>query len=454
MMSDARNHARYNIITLLCLLVLFATTTPLSYATHAEAMVREIDPVVVSGNKLSGLMGRTIDNIRVFSFRGAKAAMIPFQIDQKDSSGNWMWDSSMSAVAKERDDAAKKARLNANDELVFMLFDAGDKTTDSHGAIAAERVVEIEIIDPVNHTSHWAYAAYYKSDPPPLVSTRYMRYRAKDQTVISPVYEFSYSIENIAVMNNLILNGRSIMDRTKVRGRLDWNVLFFNGTVEFNEDAIEGYMEGYIDGPVRTVTRTVDHLRLDSGINTPEVNSDHLYYKHHSEIPLLLSKVYPVNQVSMLATTDYRNEPFDAVYIDGVDTPIEIKTTPSDDNLLADYNDATWMALDGRYGSILSVVIQPETLNAYLSVSPYLFQDKNTSKPPETYRGSSPEAGYRFRILPGAPGGDYVLTIAYLLSTSPFQRGDERKLLAMINNPLVVKATLIADKGGFNNQNL
>ena len=233
------------------------------------------------------------------------------------------------------------------------------------------------------------------------------------------------------------------MDRTKIRGELDWSVLFFNGTIEFNEDSVDGYMEGYIDGPVRTVTRIVAHLRLDSGMTTPDVNGDHLYYKHHSEIPMLLSKMYPANRISILVTTDYRNEPFDAVYIDGIEAPIEIKTNPSEYNQLASYENATWIALDGRLGSVLSLVTQPEELSKYLSVSPYLFQNRNKDNPPEAYSGSSPEAGYRISTLPGTPSGDYALSIIYLLSGTPFQRGDERKLLAMINSPLVAKANLL-----------
>lgn len=434
---------RCKVISLLSLLVLSIGTTPSVSAGHAKSIIREIDPVVVSGGKLSDLLGNGIENIRLFSFHSGKAEVIPFQIDRKDPNGNWVWDRTLHTQGVGSDLPAQVARLSPNDELVFMYLDAGDRAMQSDTSIAAQKLVEIEIEDPVNHSSGWAYAAYYESAPPPTTERRYMRYRASEQTVISPIYEFAYSLENIAVMNKLTLNGKSIMDRTKIRGEVDWSFLFFNGTVKFNEDSIAAYMEGYIDGPVRTVTRTVDHLRLDSGMTTPEVNSDHLYYKHHSELPLRLSKIYPVNRISMLVTTDYRNAPFKAVHVDGVEAPIEIKTTPSVGNQLAAYEDAKWMALDGSIGSVLSVVTKPEALNEYLSVSPYLFQDGNTGNPPETYSGSSPEVGYRIRTLPGTPSGDYVLYIAYLLSTTPYLSGDENKLLAMINSPLVVNARLI-----------
>ena len=434
---------RCKVITFLSLLLFSIGTISPVFAGHAKRIIREIDPVVITGDKLSDLLGNGIANIRLFSFRSGKAEVIPFQIDQKDSNGNWVWDRALHAKSSEGDGPAERARLSPNDELVFMLLDAGDRLIQSRAELVAQKLVEIEIKDPLNHTSDWVYAAYYESAPPPLTARRYMRYRPNDQTVVSPIYEFSYSLKNIAVMDKLKLNGESIMDRTKIRGEVDWSFLFFNGTIEFNEDSVDAYMEGYIDGPVRTVTRTVDHIQLESGMTTPDVNSDHLYYKHHSEIPLLLSKTYPVNRISMLVTTDYRDTPFDAVHVEGNELPIEIKTSASEANQLVEYQDAKWMALDGSIGSVVSIVTQPEALNEYLSVSPYLFQDTNTSNPPEAYSGSSPEAGYRIRTLPGTPGGDYVLYIAYLISNTPYQRGDERKLLAMINSPLEINASLV-----------
>ncbi len=430
-------------LTLLWLLVLFIDTMPLASASHAKSIIREIDPVVLTGDKLSGLLGRGIENIRLFSYRSGRAELIPFQIDQKDANANWVWDRPLSANRVASDNATAVAHLSLNDELVFMAVDAGDRATPSDATMSANKLVEIEVKDPVNHTSAWVYAAYYESAPPPLTARRYMRYRAREQAVISPIYEFSYSQENIAVMDKLKLNGESIMDRTKIRGEVDWSVLFFTGTIEFNEDSVDAYMEGYIDGPVRTVTRTVDHIRLESGMTTPDVKCDHLYYKHHSEIPLLLSKLYPVDRISMLVTTDYRNAPFDRVHLEGIEAAVEIKISPSTANQLAAYADAKWMALDGSIGSVLSMVTQPEALNEYLSVTPYLFQDSLSSNPPEAYRGSSPEAGYRIRTLPGTPSGDYVLYVAYLLSNTPYQRGDEGKLLAMINTPLVASARLV-----------
>jgi hypothetical protein len=310
-------------------------------------------------------------------------------------------------------------------------------------AIPADVVVEIEILDPVNQTRGWVYAAFFNSDPPPLSPTRYMRYRPEDQTVISPIYEFSYSTEHIAVMNNLVLNDTPIMDRTKIRGEVDWRIMFLNGTINFNEDSIDGYMAGYIDGPVRTITRAVDYLALSNGMTTGDINCDHLYYTHHSEIPLLLSMKFPVKRVSMLVTTDYRDEPFASVHVDGIETSIKLNTTSSKQNRLAAYEDAKWIALDGNIGSVLSLVTQPEELNNYLEVSPYLLQDRNAHNLPEAYRGSTPEAGYRISTLPGLPSGDYVLYITYLISSMPFQGGDENKLLNLINRPLVVNATLI-----------
>ncbi|MEA2079567.1 MAG: hypothetical protein U9P00_06885 [Pseudomonadota bacterium] len=430
-------------ICLLCSFVLAISVNTNACAGDIKTIDREIDPVIIHGEKLTWLNGHSIDKIRVFSFRAGKAVMIPFQIDQKDSSGNWVWDVTSQGHSVDDDDPANSALFDSNDELVFMSEDTGDRNPESRTAIPADVVVEIAVEDPVNQTSGWAYAAIFESDPPPLSPIRYMRYRPVDQTVISPIYEFSYSTEHIAVMDNLALNSRSIMDRTKIRGQVDWGFLFFKGSIRFNEESIDGYMEGYIDGPVRTVTRTVDYLRLSSDITTPEINCDHLYYMHHSEVPLLLSMNFPVKRVSMLITTDYRGEPFDTVYVDGIEIPIRLDTTSSGRNLLADFKHAKWFALNGNIGFILGIVTPPEELNNYLEASPYLLQDRNANNPPEAYSGSTPDAGFRINTLPGIPSGEFVLYITYLKSPIPFQRGNEHKLLNLINSRLLVDAALI-----------
>ena len=85
-MIDANKiiHRKYN--CLLCPLVLSISVTTLVYAGDTKTLGREIDPVVIPGEKLPWLMGNSTDKIRVFSFRAGKAVMIPFQIDQNPRS--------------------------------------------------------------------------------------------------------------------------------------------------------------------------------------------------------------------------------------------------------------------------------------------------------------------------------------------------------------------------------
>ena len=297
-----KNIHRNSILILNLFFLSISFTSPVS-AGKLDYLDREIDPVVITGKQLPQLIDKNISSIRVFAFQENKAVAIPFQIDQKDSHGNWVWDVALHEGSVDNDDPEKTALFDHNDELVFMALDTGDKSIAVRAAIPADVVVEIEILDPVNQTRGWVYAAFFNSDTPPLSPTRYMRYRPEDQTVISPIYEFSYSTEHIAVMNNLVLNDTPIMDRTKIRGEVDWRIMFLNGTINFNENSIDGYMAGYIDGPVRTITRAVDYLALSNGMTTGDINCDHLYYTHHSEIPLLLSMKFPVKRVSMLVTT-------------------------------------------------------------------------------------------------------------------------------------------------------
>ncbi len=91
---------------------------------------------------------------------------------------------------------------------------------------------------------------------------------------------------------------------------------------EFNENDIRGYSSGYINGPVRIVKRSVEYVRLGSGIASPGVNCDHFHYPWHAEIPVLICKRFPVQRVSILATSVFRETNFPRAVVDGVVKPI------------------------------------------------------------------------------------------------------------------------------------
>lgn len=62
------------------LLVMSCSQLVLAAAVGADkTLQRTVDPVILAGEKLPGLVGVDIDSIRLFSFQDGKALPVPFQ---------------------------------------------------------------------------------------------------------------------------------------------------------------------------------------------------------------------------------------------------------------------------------------------------------------------------------------------------------------------------------------
>ena len=79
----------------------------------------------MSGFANSDFAGTAIDQIHAMIFTSQAWQMIPFQVDERDSSGSYFT-------------ADQTAGLDANDELVFMAADAGDSGVGKKPRIAAD----------------------------------------------------------------------------------------------------------------------------------------------------------------------------------------------------------------------------------------------------------------------------------------------------------------------------
>ncbi len=81
------------------------------------AIDRQYDPVVISGETLSTLFGAPIDELVVqkYDASGDSWQSIPFQIDERDVNGNYF--------------GTFDGLLSANDELLVMVRDLGDRAT-------------------------------------------------------------------------------------------------------------------------------------------------------------------------------------------------------------------------------------------------------------------------------------------------------------------------------------
>jgi hypothetical protein len=438
-------------------------------ASGEKTLQRTVDPVIISAENLPDLMGIDIDSVRVFAFHKGKAVPVPFQVDQRDSRGDWVWDvvyrqpfiieeEGMDTITMRNpvsrgpgtvddQDPPGEALLDANDVLVFMAEDLGDKNTNPRDNFDTAMVLEIEVSDSALLTSGWVYVIWQGESLPPRSGTRYMYYgRDGEKVVQSPLYHFHYSDDHAALIHDLQVDGQTIIDRIRITGEITLNLPFFGSPIAFDEEDVLGYTEGYIAGPVRIVKRNIAHLSLAGGLfNTPEVTCDHFYYARHAEIPVCLTIRFPVKQIEMMLTTDYRDPPYHHLYMGG-EAPVAAQ--PDNPSLVSRLHrlGTEWIALESDAASIISLIVVPETFQGQAEASPCLCSaDREDRQVPETQAvtGTHTGAGFLINSSTKSPKGEHVIYGTYLISASPYEPGDEDAALTMRHRKLTTSVTLL-----------
>jgi hypothetical protein len=444
-------------------------TPPVQSAGEAKTLQRTIDPVLIQGYELPWLKGKDIDRLGVYAYREGKMVPVPFQIDQRDSSGNWVWDVvyRQPFVFKEEgkntismrnpvyrgpgtvddQDPRGKKLLDANDVLVFMAADVGDRHPEAGDEFGPATVLEIEVSDSLLQTSGWIYVTWQADSPPLRSGKRYMRYgHGTEKVVQSPAYRFHYSDNKAALIQDLVVNEHPIADRIRIRGKISLSLPFFSSPIAFDEEDIIGYTEGYIAGPVRIIKRNIVHLSLGGGLfNTPEVTCDHFYYANLAEVPVCLFIHFPVKQVAMMLTTDYRDPPFHNLYMGG-EAPVSIE--PEEQALVSRLHrlGTEWIALDSGEASIISLLVVPETLQGLAEAMPCLCSAREEGQAVEEARavtGAHTEAGFLITSSTRPPKGEHVIYGTYLISAGPYEPGDEDAVLAVRDRKLTTCVTLL-----------
>lgn len=441
----------------------------LSPAARANDGVRTLqrlaDPVIIEGASLPLLSGKDINHIRVYVFHEHRPVAIPYQIDQRRSTGDWVW----SVVYRQRyeidsngayaplirepestgygtvddQDPKGKALLDSNDQLVFMASDLGDRGVDVQRALHSGLVQQIEVVDNADGTRGWAYAAWYPDSPPARSKTRYMHYSARDRMVSSPVYDFHFSDKHAAVIHNLRVDGFPIIDRIRINGELMLDLPFMNSAIRFTEEDIHGYTEGYIAGPVRIIRRNIAHLALFGGLlNSSEVTCDHFYYPRHAEIPVCLSIRFPVRQVSMTLTTDYRNPPFRRLFMGQAREPAPGQSRSLEVHVRK--LGTEWIAFDSNRASIISLMVMPSVIEGQASAQPCLCSETENTARAQVSAGTPTEAGFLITSTARCPKGEHVLYGIYLISARPYRPGDENAALRMLHDKLLPHITPVS----------
>ena len=423
-------------------------------AGEPYSLTRSIDHIEISGFEVPDMTGTEISKLRVFMSRNGHIRPIPFQIDQKGSGNDWIWDAvydsdkvddrfyeeeSEQIVEQENltyddQDAPGKSVFDNNDVVVFLAKDAGDKDRKNVMQLGADKLLELKITDPVNQTKGWVYLAYFESDAPAKSDIRYIQYEPEKFRVSGPEHEFLYSPDNTMILDDFQLGGVSVFAGNRIRGEVTIGIGPITLDFEFNEKDMRGYSSGYINGPVRIIKRSVEYVRLGSGITSPSVNCDHFHYPWHAEIPVLISKRFPVQRVSILATSIFREANFSRAEVDGIEKPIFLGDHSIQGNLLTENIEAEWVELVGERVSVINSVKIPQHHKGHLDVTPYLIDAKQIS---------GVEVGFLVRTTDKTPDNDHVIHSVFLFATNSNRENFLANAIKLLQQKLIINMVML-----------
>ena len=215
-------------------------------ASEAKSLTRDLEPVVVYGSQVSGLIGAPVDDLFVYTFNGeVLSGQIPVQIDEVTADGNYT--------------ATEDGLLDANDQIVFMAIDLEDRPADPTiltGTLAISATwYEIEVSDPLSPNQRgWAYLVR-SSTLTPEFSEDYVNVTSGDPswTIDADGYAIHLSAA-LPAIDYLAMNGSGvdILDRSKIRVVLD----FLGSPVYMTEADLTNPDTVLVkDGPVRGILR-------------------------------------------------------------------------------------------------------------------------------------------------------------------------------------------------------
>ena len=129
---------------------------PTAYATPFSPFPAA---TVVEGQTVPFLHGRAIANLRVFAFVDKTFTAIPFQIDERDQRDRWVLASS---TQLKTDDSP--GLFDANDVIVFMNRDLGERGTPAGAASGAALWIEVRVGDET-HPTGFVYIGVFPTPP-------------------------------------------------------------------------------------------------------------------------------------------------------------------------------------------------------------------------------------------------------------------------------------------------
>lgn len=364
---------------------------------------------VIKGAELRPFTGQPNGKLRLFSDLGNGLEPIPFQIDEINSQGEFIYDDNPPAVADERPGV-----LDDNDELAFVLPDVGYRVHTGRWPGGHKVGREIAVTDPVGGRGGYVYLFAFDNPPAPS-KKRHVRYDAKSDRGESDDIVIGFDDNNPIIFDEIRIveykggmgrgKGVNLIDRLKVRmtGRTLGDLV----EVERNEEDVDAELVGVRSGPVRVI-RTIKGVVTIGPMSVPLLVQ---YQMGPRTIRVPVEFTLPgkvtafLNNVDLVIGVDFRDArgtTFSTLamargtLVDGRLSPVE-RAIPM--------GNEEWIMLTGNGINIFAVIDLDRDLTLKKEI--HFLDDPNADFGPENVPGQLPEIGFRFLNWTSLEGRTY-----------------------------------------------
>jgi hypothetical protein len=371
---------------------------------------------------------------------------VPFQIDQKKPDGTYAFTNGPEASLD------PDPNLDANDELVFMVKDSGDRAEEGKWPEGAQTIIELKLSDPTDGGQGWLYLAGFSGRAPrsprdyiklELDQARHYRRVVTYEYIMGGPMDRVYPDYLAAAKLPDGEPGKDVLDRLKMRGKLG---LPFGISIPFVFDDMTRSRDlGWIDGPVRVLVLSEGWLELTDFIKlSGQGHSLISYYVNYMVWPMVF-------EIPSFAVTDIKVEDF-CGYMDfnpevygshsfsaanplNPDVIFDGKMSEAEKNL--DLNtEIDWVAGFGPQGAMVNRLVLDPRLPGYKQL-PYYLDDAQRIDQPEDNPGVS-AAGYRLEGLVLDKDQPPSTAYQYYYYMSTLKPEDVHRVLDILDHPVKV----------------
>lgn len=426
------------IAVFLVLATLLASRPALAAGPILNDASRSSLPAVIRGGELSPFIGKSNESLRIYANWGSGLQPIPFQIDEKNPKGLFVLDG-IPANPPDED----PGKLDNNDELVFMLEDAGLKTHQGLWPKGYDTAREVELTDAIDGRKGYIYLFSFAS-PPPKSQIVHIRYDSGKDEVESAYIRFGFLKSHPFIFNNARISeyeggklgsGKAVnlLDRLKVR--LTARAVGELVTLRFTEEDFKGQLIGVRVGPVRVIRYLTASVKVGP---MPEIPIEIEYRITPRTLQVPVSFTAPgaittfLTDMDMIIGVDFRDmrgSTFSTLAMSR-GTLVDGKLSPAERAI--PLGDEEWVMLGGHNLNIFGVIDLEKDLALRKEV--HFLDDPDTTLPPEAVPGQLPEIGFRFLNWTSLQGRKYSFD-ATVSALAGFPRGGGSGFYKAIHNP-------------------